>query len=354
MGNADSVVARQAATAPAVNPRQTPGYGGGAPLAQGPVYQSAPTASSQPDTTVAEQAAPWAAANRAFDDRKMGQDLLQYQMLKDVDARAQATTASLRASQIDLPNAQTSLKIALSRGNPAEIAAAQADVARLSGLANGPIAAGSDMPKAFAETQQGLSTAAERENRTALAASTISKQGAEVGLTKAQTASEKIKQVGFTIDNEGKVIDNQGKVAHTDLIRQQIASAKTDQEAKALLSSLVSRRASATNPAEIANLDAALLAAHGKAGEEWKVQHMSGGMMPDPTNPGMQIKEPDRAILWNSRTGEMVDAGAPSRVTATPKLSKDQALAAAKQAIAQGKDRDAVNARLREMGHPTL
>jgi hypothetical protein len=336
-----------------VNPNQIPGYGGGAPLAQGPVYQSAPTGSREPDTTALEQNAPWAAANRAFDDRQRAQQLLDYQMRKDVDDRALATTAKLQASQIDLPNAKTNLAIAKQHGNPAEVAAASAEVARLSGLATGPIAAGADMVKTFGEQQQALATAGERENRAGLATAAISKSGAETKMIGAQTASEKIKQVGFKIDNEGKIIDNEGKAVHTDFIRQQIAGAKTDQEAKALLNSLVSRRAAATNPSEIANLDAALLAAHGKAGEDWKVQHMSGGVAPDPNNPGMQVKEPDRAILWNARTGEMVDASA-LKTTKTPTLSKDQAQEAARRAIAQGRDKELVNARLREMGHPTL
>ncbi len=109
-------------------------------------------------------------------------------------------------------------------------------------------------------------------------------------------------------------------------------------------------------PAQRANASRAILVAHGKNPDEWKLQHLAGGEVDSPSGlPGSKLRLPDAALLYNEAgQHELVTLGAPTQ-NLGGYSSVAEAQSAARAAVASGKISQAdANKRLASVGIPAI
>jgi hypothetical protein len=151
---------------------------------------------------------------------------------------------------------------------------------------------------------------------------------------------------------------NRGVITQANVARQNAESGLLGAQTKEAgaktaslerVNNLTSALGAAKTPEERQTLTRQLLLATGHNPDEWTAFHIQGGN--DPNNP--LIRLPDRVVMTN-KNGEskFLDGMGAHGQAAQP--SKEDAMAQARDAIAKGAPKDAINARLQSMGYGTL
>jgi len=285
--------------------------------------------------------APWAAANREFDDRKMAEQLVKAQ-ISDYNMRMQQAQTARMAPRGGDP-------LATRKFNDGTVVLGGEDAVKARNAAN-PLPAPLEAGALYRNVQAGLLDAGARENRKALTGPEASERTARAGLLGAEAAATTERAKGYSLDREGKILDNQNKAIDLKLLGQKFEAGKADLRQKEIASSLLEQLGQAKDPEEAMRIARALTVMHGKDPQEWDFKTLKGGQEPiDPNNPGMGSRQvPEQGILVHRYTGEVRPIEYGPKTGAMP--ARDQARAEARTAIAKGAPRDAVNERLRAAG----